>query len=67
MARLVVRAGKGPGTEHALPPDAARIVMGRESGDVRVPDGGASREHAEIVRRGDELFIRDLGSRNGTL
>jgi hypothetical protein len=67
VARLVLREGKTPGAEHALPPGNARVRMGRESGDICVPDTGASRDHAEIVRRGDAFFIRDLGSRNGTL
>ncbi|MHC4247735.1 MAG: HEAT repeat domain-containing protein [Planctomycetota bacterium] len=63
LARYIVRNAGCRG----LPPRPRGAEEGRESGDVRVPDGGASREHAEIVRRGDELFIRDLGSRNGTL
>jgi serine phosphatase RsbU (regulator of sigma subunit) len=31
-----------------------------------LPDGTVSKEHAEIVRVGDEWRVRDLGSRNGT-
>ncbi len=67
MARLVLREGKTPGAEHALPPGNARVRMGRESGDICVPDTGASHDHAEIIRRDDAFFIHDLGSRNGTL
>ena len=29
-------------------------------------EGGVSRRHAKIIRRGSEVFIEDLGSINGT-
>jgi HEAT repeat protein/pSer/pThr/pTyr-binding forkhead associated (FHA) protein len=41
--------------------------MGRDPGGIRVRDNNALRQHAEIIRRDDDLFIRDLGGQNGTL
>ncbi len=43
-------------------------VIGRSAEcELRVPSVAASRRHAAVVRRGDEVFVRDLGSTNGTL
>jgi hypothetical protein len=44
------------------------VVVGREEGlPVSLPnESSISRRHAEIVRTGDEITIRDLGSTNGT-
>ena len=43
------------------------IVVGRssESATFLVPTLGVSRKHAEIERRRDGVFVRDLGSANG--
>ncbi|MDT7689523.1 MAG: phosphoserine phosphatase RsbU/P [Acidobacteriota bacterium] len=44
-----------------------RITIGRSArNDVCVPDPFASRVHAEVRREGDQYFIQDLGSANGT-
>ncbi len=51
----------------AWPLEGAAIGIGRSSKNaVHIADGTISKEHAEVVRRGDRWFIRDLGSRNGT-
>jgi Protein of unknown function (DUF3662)/FHA domain len=52
--------------EFALEHDTA--LIGRLAGsEVEISDPGASRRHAEVRRKGDEFFIVDLGSTNGTL
>lgn len=44
-----------------------RFVIGRgKHCDLVINSGKVSREHAVIVREGDEYFIEDLGSSNGT-
>lgn len=45
-----------------------RITLGREKAenDLSFTDQEISREHCEITREGDLVFIRDLASRNGT-
>lgn len=41
--------------------------IGREASvEFVVPSTQASRMHAEIIREGDHLFLRDLKSTNGT-
>jgi hypothetical protein len=44
-----------------------RFVIGRgKHCDLVIHSGKVSREHAVIVREGDDFFIEDLGSSNGT-
>lgn len=44
-----------------------RIVIGRSrEADIRVPDEGISRRHAEIRQEDGEYWVVDLGSMNGT-
>jgi pSer/pThr/pTyr-binding forkhead associated (FHA) protein len=56
------------------PQPPLRLEPGRETligrsaeCELRVPSVAASRRHAAVVRRGDDVFVRDLGSTNGTL
>jgi serine phosphatase RsbU (regulator of sigma subunit) len=45
-----------------------RITIGRSArNDLCIPDPFASRVHAEVRTEGDEYFLQDLGSANGTL
>lgn len=51
----------------AWPLDAERHGIGRSSKNaIQISDATVSKEHAEIVRRGEVWLVRDLGSRNGT-
>lgn len=56
--------------ERALLPlteDGHRYVVGRSSAAALVlADAFVSREHLEIVREGDSIFVRDLGATRGT-
>jgi len=40
-------------------------IIGR-NGDIRINDKSVSKRHAEIQLRGNEIFLRDLESTNGT-
>ncbi len=47
--------------------DGDRLVVGRGAEcDVLIPDQRVSRQHLRLERRGDELWVEDLGSRGGT-
>lgn len=62
---LVIRTGGRAGDSFIL--DGDRFTVGRDTdSDVFLDDVTVSRNHAVIVRRGDGLFIDDLGSLNGT-
>jgi pSer/pThr/pTyr-binding forkhead associated (FHA) protein len=42
------------------------LIIGRTEGQLRLPaDASVSPRHASIFRRGDQFFVRDLGSRGG--
>ncbi|HET6506358.1 MAG TPA: FHA domain-containing protein [Baekduia sp.] len=65
-AALVVRAGGGRVGE-SFPLERDRMTIGRRpDSDVFLDDVTVSRDHALIVRRGDEFHLDDLGSLNGT-
>src|SRR5918912_3114229 len=45
-----------------------RMTIGRSArNDLCIPEPFASRVHAEVRREGDQYFLQDLGSANGTL
>ena len=63
-----VRVAEGPdiGEELRLCEEGRAYVVGRaETCDLPLADPDASREHAVIARRGGQILLRDLGSRNG--
>ncbi|MDQ2983619.1 MAG: FHA domain-containing protein [Actinomycetota bacterium] len=63
---LVVRSGGGRAGEHFLP-RGERTTIGRSPEcDVFLDDVTVSRKHAELVKKGDDFYIEDLGSLNGT-
>jgi hypothetical protein len=65
-AALVIRAGGGRVGE-SFPITSDRMTVGRRPDcDVFLDDVTVSRDHALIVRRGDDIHIDDLGSLNGT-
>src|SRR5258708_18028095 len=66
MAELIVKyPDRAP--DH-FPLGRLRITIGRSArNDLCVPDPFASRVHAEVRHEGDEYFLQDLGSANGTL
>ncbi|MGL6279331.1 MAG: FHA domain-containing protein [Gaiella sp.] len=63
---LVVRSGGGRAGE-AFERIGPRTLIGRSPDcDVFLDDVTVSRRHAELVRDGETVTIRDLGSLNGT-
>lgn len=64
MIKLVVKRAEGE--EEALSLKKGMVTIGRHrTNDVVLHDAAVSRFHAEIERRGDEYFVRDLDSKNG--
>ncbi|MGE5176621.1 MAG: SpoIIE family protein phosphatase [Hyphomicrobiales bacterium] len=56
------------GSPKVWPLERSKIRIGRgRDNDVHIPYQKVSREHAEILLKGDRLFLKDLHSRNGTL
>ncbi len=65
-ATLVIRAGGGRAGE-TFPLKGERLTVGRRpDSDIFLDDVTVSRDHAVIVARGDEHYLDDLGSLNGT-
>lgn len=66
IARLRVAEGPDTGLELRLVDEGRTYLVGRaEKCALALADEDASREHAAVVRRGSQVFLRDLGSRNG--
>ena len=68
-SNFALRSEEGPlsGQEYEL--SKSIITLGREDCsevDIVIPSPAISRRHARITRRGDEWFLEDLGSKNGT-
>jgi FHA domain-containing protein len=63
---LVIRAGGGRvGESFAV--DGERMSIGRRpDSDVFLDDVTVSRDHAVLINRGDQWFLDDCGSLNGT-
>jgi len=64
-AYLVVLAGASVGEMYKL--EGEKTIIGRgQKAQIRMFDDGISREHAEILIEGNQIFLQDLGSTNGT-
>lgn len=65
MPRLVLLSEGFAGTAFEL--KAEKTTVGRVSdNNFEIPESSVSSHHAEIILRGNEVLIRDLGSTNGT-
>lgn len=68
VPRLVIEGGPCHGLALGLEKQGHAYRIGRSSGcHMVIADDDMSREHAEIERRWDGVFVRDLGSKNGVL
>src|SRR5262249_34078316 len=66
MAELIVKYPDRAAEHFSI--SRLRITIGRSArNDLCIPDPFASRVHAEVRSEGDEYFLQDLGSANGTL
>jgi Protein of unknown function (DUF3662)/FHA domain len=64
-ASLVLVQGGQP--IRTWPLAAAELTIGRaEQSDISLADPGVSRNHARVVREGDDFIVEDLRSTNGT-
>jgi adenylate cyclase len=63
--KILVRMPGGATTEFVL---RDRLSLGRnpQRNNICISDREVSKEHAVIERRGPDVFVRDLGSSNGT-
>jgi len=65
-AALVIRSGGGRAGE-SFPLQGERLTIGRRSdSDIFLDDVTVSRDHAILVRRGEDFYLDDMGSLNGT-
>jgi len=66
MAVLLAIQGLPRG--EVLPLEKETTILGRHPDcDIVLDAGAISRQHARILRAGEEFYVEDLGSRNGTL
>lgn len=63
--RVVISEGVNAGASAAL--DAGPVVLGRGAdATIRLDDDYVSTRHARFVPHGDDWYVEDLGSTNGT-
>ena len=66
MTDWMLRCESGPLAGKLFPLNE-RTVIGRALNcDISIPEGGLSREHAEMLVESNQLIVRDLESSNGT-
>jgi diguanylate cyclase (GGDEF)-like protein len=65
-AFLLVLSGPQMGAIYPLPADRELTLGRRDDADILVGDDGVSRLHATIRVDGENAFLKDLGSANGT-
>jgi two-component system, cell cycle response regulator len=66
-AVLIVIRGTPQGKKYHLA-GQNKFLLGRDKGvDIQVDDANMSRRHAQITFEDGNVFVQDLGSRNGTL
>jgi transcriptional regulator with PAS, ATPase and Fis domain len=64
--QLTITAGEQAGARHVFA--AERLVIGADPrADFSIPDSAMSKFHCELRIADGRVFVRDLGSRNGTL
>lgn len=64
-ALLVVQRGSGVGARYLIDTEVTSVGRHPDS-DIFLDDITVSRHHAKFVRRGDAMYVEDLGSLNGT-
>lgn len=58
---------RGPGAGQLLEVKQGTVVVGRASvSDLRLQHPSISRRHAQLKRVGEQFYVKDLGSQNGT-
>ncbi len=66
VARVEITGGADLGRQLALEENEKRYVIGRSAhADLPIYDVDASRRHVEVWRRGAQVLLRELGSKNG--
>ncbi|MCS6900703.1 MAG: FHA domain-containing protein [Myxococcales bacterium] len=67
VPRVVVAEGPDKGKTLPLLHPGVPHVMGRGHGvDLPLDEVDASRRHAQVIRKAEQVWVRDLGSKNGT-
>lgn len=66
MPRLLILSTRQKGTKLTLQPGKEFVVGRHESCHIRIAAGGVSRRHCLLRATDAGLWVRDLGSRNGT-
>jgi pSer/pThr/pTyr-binding forkhead associated (FHA) protein len=67
LPELTVTEGQNKGAKLVLQELNHRYVLGRSiSADLIIADTNASRRHAEVWRKGAQVYVRDLNSKNGS-
>ncbi|MFL5320504.1 MAG: FHA domain-containing protein [Myxococcaceae bacterium] len=58
---------RGPGAGQLVPVRQGLLIIGRASvSELRLQHPSISRRHAQITRKGEFFYVKDLGSQNGT-
>jgi signal transduction histidine kinase/pSer/pThr/pTyr-binding forkhead associated (FHA) protein len=65
MTKIYIIDGPTGGQSFDLE-DGTTLIGRASNNDIQITDYSISRNHLKIIRKGESIFIEDLGSRNGT-
>jgi pSer/pThr/pTyr-binding forkhead associated (FHA) protein len=66
-AKVRVVEGRDQGASLSLVDEERTYLIGRDANcDLPLADADVSRQHVRVIRRGGSVFVRDLGTKNGT-
>ncbi|MGE5342109.1 MAG: FHA domain-containing protein [Candidatus Omnitrophota bacterium] len=65
--KISIAVIKGARAGYVYNLDKPYVLIGRGKVDLIIPDKEISRKHVAVEVRNDKIFLRDLGSTNGTL
>lgn len=66
-AYLAILTGEKAGSQYLIPRISGTVIGRSSDCDIHVEDKDSSRQHAVIQPIGEEYYLRDMDSTNGTL
>lgn len=64
--KVILNVTEGPGEGKNFEFTSGEVIIGRSKGELQLPDKKISSQHCRITIEGNNCYIEDMGSTNGT-